>query len=482
MAKDLENSNVKAENEISLGELWYIFCKNIIWELLIVILVVAAGVFYASRSKDYYVARASVVVKAGLSDNPGQQYNDTPLTQGQMVFVCDFMKNEFFFDRVIESSNLAVSPGNLSTSYNEDSFLINLRYRDADATMARDKLVAIIREMEIVSNETDEEGYNKYFVADVQVVPIVDTQGDINPKVSVQSDRSKIVLTSFGVACALVVVYVFCMMFFGDKINSEAKLERITGKKNFMVINEKKTTRRAKKDSQEQNDHEFLKFRVDKLSDTLIYLRDGDKNKVYQVQSTMSREGKTTVAINLAVTLGLSSRKVVIIDCDFSHPSVHRAFNLSKQVGITDYFKGEINFDGLLKKTYNDNVDVITCGDYIPDHTIFFTSDKFKAIINEARERYDFVILDCAPVKALSDYINVSPLVDATLLVVQNDKVSSRELAYVVNELNSCRANVIGTVLNFSSSPMQKKYYYYYYNKENRTHQKKKITSNSKKK
>ena len=64
----------------------------------------------------------------------------------------------------------------------------------------------------------------------------------------------------------------------------------------------------------------------------------------------------------------------------------------------------------------------------------------------------------------LSDYINISPLVDATLLVVENDTISSRELAYVVNELNSCNANVVGTALNFSSVSSQKKYYYYYNN------------------
>ena len=134
----------------------------------------------------------------------------------------------------------------------------------------------------------------------------------------------------------------------------------------------------------------------------------------------------------------------------------------------------------MLKKTYNDNVDVITCGDHISDHTIFFTSDKFKSILSEARGKYDFVILDCAPVKALSDYINISPLVDATLLVVESDKVSTRELTYVVNELNSCKANIVGSVLNFSSSPMQKKYYYYYYNKENKMHQKKRIENKEK--
>ena len=475
-----EKDTVKTEKEVSFSEMWYIFCKNILWEALIFVIVLIIGLGVALTSKDYYVARASVVIKASLNNAVDQEYSDTPLSQEQLILVCDVLKNEFFLDRVEMSTGKDVSAGNLTTSYNEDSLLINLKYRDVGVDLAKEKLTAIINEIAKFSRETNDEGLNKYFVANVEVVPITGEDNIVEPKVQTESDRMQIILISAAIGVAMVIVFIFCMMFFGDKVNSEAKLERITGKKNFIVVNEKKTSRRAKKDSQEQNDHEFLKFRLDKLSDTLIYLQDGDKNKVYQIQSAISKEGKTTVAINLALTLGLSDRKVLIIDCDFSHPSVHRAFKLSKQVGITDYFKGNINFDGMLKKTYNDNVDVITCGDHISDHTIFFTSDKFKSILSEAREKYDFVILDCAPVKALSDYINISPLVDATLLVVESDKVSTRELTYVVNELNSCKANIVGSVLNFSSSPMQKKYYYYYYNKENKMHQKKRIENKEK--
>ena len=475
-----EKDTIKTEKEVSFSEMWYIFCKNLLWEALIFIIVLAVGLAVALTSKEYYVARASVVIKASLNNAVDQEYSDTPLSQEQLILVCDVLKNEFFLDRVEMSTGKRVSAGNLTTSYNEDSLLINLKYRDVGVDLAKEKLTAIINEIAKFSRETNDEGLNKYFVANVEVVPITGEDNIVEPMVQTESDRMQIILISAAIGVAMVIVFIFCMMFFGDKVNSEAKLERITGKKNFIVVNEKKTSRRAKKDSQEQNDHEFLKFRLDKLSDTLIYLQDGDKNKVYQIQSAISKEGKTTVAINLALTLGLSDRKVLIIDCDFSHPSVHRAFKLSKQVGITDYFKGNINFDGMLKKTYNDNVDVITCGDYISDHTIFFTSDKFKSILSEARGKYDFVILDCAPVKALSDYINISPLVDATLLVVESDKVSTRELTYVVNELNSCKANIVGSVLNFSSSPMQKKYYYYYYNKENKMHQKKRIENKEK--
>ncbi len=464
MSNERENV-VKGEKELSVVELWYIFCKNILWEAIIFVVVLAIGFAVAFTSKDYYVARASVIVKASLNSSTSQSYNDTPLSQQQVVLVCDVLKNESFIDRVQAEIDKPVSAGSLSTSYTEESLLINLKYTDVEPALAKEKLTAIINEIARFSRETNDQFLNKYFAADVEVVPLTGASDEVNPIVSAQSNKTKIILLSVALGFVAVFLYVLCMLFFGDKVNSEEKLERITGKKNFIVIDEKKISKKSKKDKSFSS-KELIQLKLGKLADSLIYMQDGEKNKlyqIYQIQSTTSKEGKTTIAINLALTLGSSNRKTLIIDCDFAHPSVHRALKLSKQKGITDYFKGELDFDGIIKKTANENVDVITCGDQITDHTIFFTSEKFKSILKEAKAKYDFIILDCAPVKALSDYINISPLVDATLLVVENDSISSRELAYVVNELDSCNANVVGTALNFSSSPSQKKYYYYYY-------------------
>ena len=155
-----------------------------------------------------------------------------------------------------------------------------------------------------------------------------------------------------------------------------------------------------------------------------------------------------------------------MIDCDFSKPSIHRIFKQHRRNGITDYFKGEMTFDQIVKPTGIENVDLITCGDRIANHTIFFASPKFKAIIEEARTKYDFIILDCAPVKALSDYINISAVSDATLLVVGNDRLSARDLDYTVRELELCNANLIGTVFNFSTAQNKRHYNYYYYYKK----------------
>lgn len=465
MDNGAENTAVKTEKEISLGEIFYVFCKHIVWELLIFVIICGVGLGFAFKTKNYYVATADVLVKAGLNDETKQNYNDTVLAQKYLVTVCDVLKTPTFIKRA-ERNELVngekISSNNLSASYNEESLVIKISYKDGVKANAENKLKAIISEIETFSKEVDETGKSKYFGAEIKVVPISDEAGAVTPTTVTLSDKNKIIVISAVIGLVAIFAYVFCVVLFGDKVSSVDKLEKVTGKRNVITIGKKRLSKEDKKQcAAEDATRRFLKLNVDKLADTMIYLSDDGKNQVYQIQSAVSGEGKTTVAVNLAISLGANARKTLIIDCDFAHPTVHRAFSLSRIVGITDYLKGEKDFDGIVKHTGYNNLDIITCGETITDHTLFFTSRKFKNIIEEARKRYDFVILDCAPIKLMSDYINVSPLVDATVLVVESDRTSARDLGRIVEDLRVCNANLVGTVFNFSATSGGKNNYYY---------------------
>ena len=467
-----KDRTLKREREIDILEILHVIWKNIVWEILILVLILSVGGYFAYKTEDYYVAQSSVIVKANLNDSEDQRDNDTVLAQKYVVPLCDILKIDTFLSRVTDqlSNDVeydmdkmgGVNAGSITATYSQDSIIIKIQYTDAYKIAAEKKLIAVIQELEKFTNETDENGNSKYFGATVKVVPINDSTGVVNPKTRTTSDLSRILLITAGVAVATEIIFVLVMMLFGDKITTISKLERVTGRKNFITIERKHySKKKRRKDRKNREERDFLHFKVDKLSDMLIYLNDGEKNKVYQIQSASSGEGKTTVAVSLAINLGKNDRKVLIIDCDFPRPSVHRAFGLSKVTGITDYFKGKLDFNQITKKTPFENVDIITRGSFISDHTVFFTSTKFKDIISQARKKYDFIILDCAPVKAISDYINISPHVDATLLVVESGRTSAKELAYVVEELQTCKANVVGTVFNFSANTFGKEYYYY---------------------
>ena len=451
-----QTTNKKSsEKGISLGELFYVIKKNWIVELAIILVITLAGVAYAKFfTKNYYVAKSDVIIKADIGGKE-QQYNNTTLAERYMATISDMFTSDGTLSRV-KVKGFDIKASDISVTTNEETLKMTVSCKGADKKVAKERLVTVINVVKEACEEKDDKGKNILFNADVTIVRYDGYDGE--PSVKVVSNKRKIAVIGGVASIVIAFLYALFMYLVIDKVSTSESVENVSGVRNLMAISREKYQGIGKK-APVQNIAVDLDLR--KLSDTFIYMNDGN-NKVYQIQSTLSGEGKTSVATNLAIALGGSQRKTLIIDCDFLKPSVHKIFKLHRELGITDYFKGEKTFDEIVKHTGKENVDLITCGDRIVNHTIFFTSSKFKALLEEAKEKYDFILLDAAPVKVTSDYINISPLADATLVVVGCDRVSSRELAATFKELRSCDANVIGTVLNFCSVEKNRRYYYYY--------------------
>lgn len=460
----MESKNANNEKTISLADLLYVVKKNWIVELAIVLAVILCGGIYAKFfRKPFYVAKEDVIIKADIN-NSGSSYNDTTLAERYIETFSKLFKtdsnvikaNKIYKDQNPDAEENTIKASAISVA-SDETLIMTISYKDYTRDGAEKKLSAVIKAAADFSMEVNETGEGKkFFNANISIVPM--NEGMNSTK---GSDTTKLLVIAVILGVVLAFLYALFMYMVADKVTSEDRLETVTGKKNLMSV--------VKKKSEELSaaDVDAVPLDLTKVSDTLIYIGD-DKCKVYQIQSTVSGEGKTSVTVNLAKALGESRRKTLIIDCDFYKPSVHKAFKLHRETGITDYFKGEKNFAEIVKHTPVENVDIITCGGRISNHTIFFTSPKFKEIIEKAKGVYDFVLIDSAPVKASSDYINITPLTDATILVVKADAMSARDITATVGELDACDANIIGTVFNFATREKKRHYYSYYgYGREN---------------
>lgn len=195
-----------------------------------------------------------------------------------------------------------------------------------------------------------------------------------------------------------------------------------------------------------------------RLKDNILFLNADGKNKVIQVESSVAHEGKSTVVCNLAVCLGLTDKKVVVVDLDFRKPKVQQKFNISIDNGISEYMLGTLDKASLIKKTSYKNVDVITRGSIIHNASLVFVSDKFKNLIAELREEYDYVLLDCAPVLQVSDYIHIIRISDGVLFLVAYDSTTKNQVAEAVKELKNNGANLLGTVFSMYDRKKDKGY------------------------
>lgn len=180
------------------------------------------------------------------------------------------------------------------------------------------------------------------------------------------------------------------------------------------------------------------------------------------VTSSLASEGKTTTISNLAMVMTELKKKILLIDLDLRKPSIHKQFNISNRIGITDLLLNKDDYKKYLINVYP-NLDVITSGRIPSNPTEIINSNTIKDEIKRLSSYYDYIFLDTPPIALVSDPITVSSYSDAVILAVAYAE-TEKEIAHKsVESLKQVNANIIGTILNKFPITKNNKYYYSYY-------------------
>ena len=182
--------------------------------------------------------------------------------------------------------------------------------------------------------------------------------------------------------------------------------------------------------------------------------------KTLVVTSSNAGEGKSTVAGNLAYTFFQGGKRVLIIDCDLRKPSLHRKFNVSNEVGLTDVLVGTSELNKVMKKI-DDNLYLLTTGTLPPNPAEIIGSNTMESLLEECKINFDYIILDTPPILPVTDSKLLAIKADATVLVVRSEISKSKHVSQAFKELEKVNANVIGTILNDVEMRSEKLYYDY---------------------
>lgn len=163
------------------------------------------------------------------------------------------------------------------------------------------------------------------------------------------------------------------------------------------------------------------------------------------VTSTQPGEGKSTVSLNLAMSLAALGRRVLLVDADTRRPSVHTVLGLDGEPGLTEILAGGVSWQGVLQRDVTAGLDVLPAGGPAQSPADLLSSRAMKSILDAAQSVYDFVILDSpAFLINAADARILASLVDAVILVVRSGATSRDHVRAVVRQT----PNVMGVVLN----------------------------------
>ena len=192
------------------------------------------------------------------------------------------------------------------------------------------------------------------------------------------------------------------------------------------------------------------------------YLTINDNMKTILVTSAEMNEGKTTTICNLAKCFGaLDAIKVILIDCAFKKRGVSRKLGIQNPFGVSDIVFGNKKLDECIQKV--EDIDVLPSGG-VPNNTSMLLNSKvMKNLVNELREKYDYVFIDSPPICRLNDACIIAQYVDGTVLVNASKEIDSKVAKLTLEKLKKVGANVIGVVLNKFRSEQYNYYSYYSY-------------------
>jgi tyrosine-protein kinase Etk/Wzc len=184
--------------------------------------------------------------------------------------------------------------------------------------------------------------------------------------------------------------------------------------------------------------------------------------RVVVVTSATPRDGKSTVAANLAMTLADQGGRTLLIDADLRRPQIHTTFGLEQEPGLADLLLRRVSAaDASQPSSEVPALRVLTCGTGVANPAELIGSDVFEECILELRGLYDYIIIDTPPMMAVTDAALVGAVADGTLVVVRANKTDSEALSAAVSQLRRPHVPLLGIVMNGVPTGRSSGYSYY---------------------
>lgn len=196
----------------------------------------------------------------------------------------------------------------------------------------------------------------------------------------------------------------------------------------------------------------------------------GAERKVIVISSCLPNEGKSTTTMNLSISLAEVGQRVLLVDADLRKSVMAGKYHIGRMTkGLSHYLAGQVPLEQIVCETNISGLNVILAGPTMPNPAEMLASDIFKRLLKEARQVYDYVIVDAPPIGSVIDAAIIAPYCDGTILIIAAGEISKNFALNVKKQLEKTGTPLLGVVLNkvdTNSDKYYNKYYGKYYGTE----------------
>lgn len=422
------------------------------WAILLLSLAVAlfADIWVnATYQPEYKTSTTFVVTAKGMNTNVYQNLNSTQQLAQQFTEILD---SNVLKKKVAQDLNMSSLNIDSSVDLVPETNLITLSVKAGTAVESYRILQSIMKNYNTVSDYAI-----KNVIIETIQSPAV-SMAPVNPL-----NEKKTMVIAFIAAVAVLMVLVAGISYLRDTIKNPkdvtSKLDtRLLGS----IYHEKKSKSlklRKKKEfvsmliSNPLRSFQYAESNKMMASRVRSYL-DKENAKTLLVTSVMENEGKSTVAANLALGLAQEGNRVMLIDCDFRKPAQYKIFDMEGKNGdnLGKVLTGKAGTENLIRNWNDTNLYMILNRTSSNSIEAMLKSTTLRQIVGFCRQNMDYVIIDTSPLALVSDTEELAQMADASVLVVRQDTVLTKDINDAIDILNNTRGKVLGCVLNDASS------------------------------
>jgi len=194
-------------------------------------------------------------------------------------------------------------------------------------------------------------------------------------------------------------------------------------------------------------------------------LKISAENKIFVVTSSGPGEGKTSAVINLGLTCAQSGLKTLLVSADLRRPSIAKAFGLHRELGLTEYLEGLLDFNGIVKNVSDmalgdmgfdeilkfpgiENISLIPSGEVPSNPVAVLESKRLQQLVDDARKDFDLVLFDSPPILPIADATILAPRMDSVILIYEIGRTARQALLRAKVQIESTGAKLAGVILN----------------------------------